>query len=99
MGLLLISFIGLLVPNGIFVYWLFTEYTSLAEVAGNTLAVSFILDAFLAVGLLAYFFAVRPIGAVKWYWFLLLSFMGGLGFGIPFYWWLNRRTGVAWAHP
>jgi hypothetical protein len=95
MGLLLISLFGLLVPNGIFAYWLFTDFTGLAEVAGNTLAVSFILDAFLAVGLLGYFFAVRPIGAVKWYWFVILSCMGGLGFGIPFYWWLNRRSGAA----
>lgn len=95
MGLLLISLFGLLVPNGIFVYWLFTGFTGLAEVAGNTLAVSFILDAFLAVGLLGYFFAVRPIGVVKWYWFVILSCAGGLGFGIPFYWWLNRRPGPA----
>lgn len=57
----------------------------------NPLAAAFMLDAFLALGLLAYFFSVRPIGPVKWYWFVLLSLLGGLAFSIPLYWWLNER--------
>jgi len=42
--------------------------------------------------LLAYFFAVNPLGKVKWYWFIVLSIIGGLGFSLPFYWWLNKRS-------
>jgi hypothetical protein len=41
---------------------------------------------------MAYYFARNPIGPVAWYWFVVLSLIGGLGFGIPFYYWLNKRT-------
>jgi hypothetical protein len=91
MWLLIIALFGLLVPNGIFIYWLLNEFSSLSEVFSNHLAVSFMLDAILSVVVLAYFFAVRPPGRIHWPWFVLLSFIGGLGFSIPFYIWLNKR--------
>ena len=91
MVLLLIALFGLLVPNGLFLYWLFYEYDGLANVIQNKLAVAFILDAFLSLGLIAYYLARSPIGRIKWYWFVVLSLLGGLGFSIPFYWWLNER--------
>jgi hypothetical protein len=90
MLLLVIALFGLIVPNGIFIYWLFAEFNTVAEVAGNKLAVAFIIDAFMAMFLLAYWFAVNPIGKIKWYWFVVLSIIGGLGFSMPFYWWLNK---------
>ena len=91
MFLLIIALFGLIVPNGIFIYWLFAEFNSVAEVVSNKLAVAFIIDAFMAMFLLAYWFAVNPIGKIKWYWFVILSIIGGLGFSIPFYWWLNQK--------
>jgi len=91
MLLLIVALFGLIVPNGIFIYWLFTEFNSAAEVVSNKLAIAFIIDAFMAMFLLAYWFAVNPIGKIKWYWFIVLSIIGGLGFSIPFYWWLNKR--------
>ena len=91
MFLLLIALFGLIVPNGIFIYWLFTEDNSVAEVVNNKLAVAFIIDAFMAMFMLAYRFAVKPIGRIKWYWFIILSIVGGLGFSLPFYWWLNQK--------
>lgn len=92
MILLVIALFGLLVPNGIFIYWLFTEFRGVGEVLQNKLAVAFIIDAFLAMFLIAYYFARHPIGKVKWYWFVVLSIIGGLGFSLPFYWWLNKRN-------
>lgn len=53
MWLLLISLFGLLVPNGLFIHWLFTSYSGLGPVFDDHLALGFILDAFLAMGLLA----------------------------------------------
>ncbi len=94
MILLLIALFGLLVPNGIFLYWLLYECDGIASIVQNKLAIAFILDAFLAMGLLAYYFARNPIGRVKWYWFIVLSILGGLGFSIPFYWWLNKRNAL-----
>ena len=92
MFLLIIALFGLFVPNGIFIYWLFTEFNGVGEVLQNKLAVAFIIDAFMAMFLLAYWFAVKPIGKVRWYWFIVLSIIGGLGFSIPFYWWLNQKS-------
>ena len=94
MILLLIALFGLLVPNGIFFYWLLYECDGIAGIVQNKLAIAFIVDAFLAMGLLAYYFAGNPIGKVKWYWFIVLSILGGLGFSIPFYWWLNKRNAL-----
>lgn len=91
MFLLLIAMFGLVVPNGLFLYWMMYEYEDLMLVVQNKLAVAFIMDAFLALGLLSYSFARKPIGKVKWYWFVALSLIGGLGFSLPFYWWLNKE--------
>lgn len=89
--LLAIALFGLLVPNGLFVYWLVVEFDGVQTVLANHLAVAFILDAFLAFGVLTYLFAIEPPGPIRWPWFVLLSLVGGLGFSIPFYLWLNRR--------
>ncbi len=89
--LLVVAFFGLLVPNGLFLKWLFSEYNGIGPVLDNHLALGFILDAFLAMILIAIYFAKRPIGPVRWHWFVILSLIGGLGFSLPFYWWLNTR--------
>jgi hypothetical protein len=91
MWLVLIALFGLLVPNGLFVVWLTREYQGLGPVLADKLALGFILDALMALALLSAYFARRPIGAVRWYWFTLLSLIGGLGFSLPFYYWLNLR--------
>lgn|SRR5262249_29040566 len=91
MGLLVVALIGLLVPNGFFVHWLFTGYHGPGPVLEDQLALGFILDCFMALALLAGYFARHPIGPVRWYWFVVLSLVGGLGFSLPLYWWLNRR--------
>lgn len=87
--LLLVAISGLVIPNGFFIHWLFFEWTGFAAVFANHLAVAFVLDAFMAMCLLAWWFAKRPIGRVRWPWFVVLSLLGGLGFSLPMYWWLN----------
>lgn len=91
MWLLIVALFGLLVPNGIFIYWLATEFRGLSDILGNRLALGFIIEAFAVMFLMAFYFRKNPPGKVKWYWFIVLSLIGGIGFGIPFYWWLNKR--------
>lgn len=91
MWLPLIALVGFVVPNGFFVYWLLFEFRGLGPVLEDKLALGFILDVLLALIILSAYFARRPIGSVKWYWFVLLSLLGGLGFSLPLYYWLNRR--------
>ena len=90
--LLAVALLGLVVPNNMFLYASLHDRNGCGSMAHNLLASSFMLDAFLAMGVLAYFFAVRPIGAVRWYWFVLLSLLGGMAFSLPLYWWLNSRN-------
>ena len=91
MWLLIVALFGLLVPNGLFVHWLLVEDQGLSPVLHDKLALSFMLDALVVLVLLGVYFAHRPIGPVKWPWFVLLSLLGGLGFSLPLYYWLNRR--------
>lgn len=92
MVLLLIALFGLFVQNGIFIYWLFTEFHSFRDFLNDWLALGFIIDAFMVMFLMAYWFAQNPIGKFKWYWFIAFSLIGGLGFSLPFYYWLNKRS-------
>lgn len=95
MLLLAVALFGLLVPNGIFVYWLLYEYQGLGPVLQNHLALGFILDVLLTLVILSVYFARHPIGAVRWPWFVVLSLIGGFGFSLPFYYWLNQRSARA----
>ena len=99
MILLVVALFGLLVPNGFFLYWLVNEFQGIRPIVANHLAMGFILDAFMAMIVLAVYFARRPIGPVRWPAFVLLSILGGLGFSLPFYWWMNthrsRNSAVA----
>ena len=99
MWLLLVALFGLVVPNGFFVYWLLFEFHGFGPVLADKLALGFILDVFVALVVLAVYFARHPIGPVKWQWFVALSFIGGLGFSLPLYYWLNRRPVHAAAAP
>ena len=90
--LLIAALFGITVPNGLFIYWLLVEYNGLAAVLQDKLAVAFILDAFLSLGLIAVYLARHPIGPVRWPAFVALSIIGGLGFSLPFYYWLNVRA-------
>lgn len=92
MILVLVALFGLIVPNGLFLYWLVSEFSGMQAVFQNRLALAFIIDAVMTLILLAVYFARRPIGKVGWQTFVLLSLVGGLGFSLPLYWWLNMRS-------
>ena len=94
MSLLFLALLGFVVPNGFFLYWLFFEFDGMAGVLQDKLALGFMLDVLLVLVILGVYFARRPIGPVKWYWFIVLSLLGGLGFSLPLYYWLNRREAM-----
>ena len=91
MWLLVMAVIGFVVGNGTFLYWLLQEYHGLRPILNDHLALSFIVDALLTLVVLSVHFARQP-NRVRWPWFVLFSLVGGLCFGLPFYWWLNART-------
>jgi hypothetical protein len=74
---LFVAIVGLLIPNALFLYWHFFELDSVSSLLGNHLGVALFVDAVLATGLLAYLFALRPPGGVRWPWLLVLTALGG----------------------
>jgi len=105
MWLVLLAVVGLIAPGGLFLYWLLNDYTSLSAALSDRMAVAFFLDLLMSTFLLAYLFAKRPPGPVKWPWFVALSLVGTLAFGIPLFLWLNWRRAstprpsfAAWWH-
>ena len=99
MWLLVISAFGFIVPNGFLIRWMVADYRGLTPIWADHLALGFIIDVLIATLLLAYWYARHPIGKVRWYWFVVLSFVGGLAFSLPLYWWLNERRSFGATSP
>ena len=91
MWLVFLAVVGNLVPGGLFLFWLFNDYTSLSAALSDRLALAFLLDLLMSTVMLAYLFARKPLGPVKWPWFVALTLLGTLAFSIPFFLWLNWR--------
>src|SRR5207247_7233794 len=72
-------------------YWLLIDYSSLSAALSDRMALAFLLDLLMSTFLLAYLFAKRPLGPVKWPWFVALSLLGTLAFSIPLFISLNWR--------
>jgi hypothetical protein len=92
MWLLFLAVVGNVVPGGLFLYWVINDYTSLSAALSDTLALAFFVDLLMSTFLLAYLFARKPIGPVRWPWLVALSLIGTLAFAIPLFIWLNWRS-------
>ena len=90
--LILAAVVGMLVPGGLFLYWLAHDYSSWSAALSDRMAVAFFVDLLISTFLLAYLFARKPLGPVKWPWFVALSLLGTLAFAIPLFIWLNWRS-------
>ena len=97
MWLLLVAIVGLVVGDGLFLYWVIYDYQGIRAALQDRLALSFAFDATLTMIILAVHFARTPPGRVKWPWFVVYSLLGGVCFALPFYWWQNKRRGAATA--
>ena len=85
------ALVGLLGPNGVFLYYAFTRWSELVAAMGHPVTLAFIAEAMLVLLLFAILLAVKPIGPWGWKTFVVLSLVGGLGFGIPAILLLNSR--------
>ena len=89
--LCLAAVLFLLGPNGVFVYYALFRWNDFVAAMGNPGTRVLMAEAFLVMGLLAWFFAWRPLGRWGWKTFVVLSLVGGLGFGIPAFIVLNSQ--------
>jgi hypothetical protein len=90
--LLVFAALGFAAPGGLFLYWAANDYTTLAAALHDRLALAFIADVLITTGALSVYFAKQPFGRYRWPWFLALSLLGTLAFGLAMYLWLNRQT-------
>ena len=81
---------GLLLPGGLFLYWL-KDHMSLREIFGDTLALAFFVDQVMTMLFVSYLFAKKPLGRVKWPWLIVAALLGTLAFAVPLFAWLNWR--------
>ena len=92
--LTLVALFNLLGLNGVFVYYALFHWPFFFATMQNPIALVCILEAFLVMGLLAVFIARRPLGPWGWKTFVVLSLLGGIGFGIPAIVLLNASSGI-----
>lgn len=73
---------GFVVLNGVFIYGLL-EPQMLREAMTNPLALVFIGEALVLVGVMAYLLAKWRVSRLPWPWFVLLSLLGSMAFALP----------------
>jgi len=93
--LLILAVLGLIIPNGIYVYHQFAKPDIVAAALANPVAAVFIAEAFF----LMFFFAwlIHRLGFRKpdWIVFIITSLIGGMAFSVPsFLWWFTRRPAI-----
>ncbi len=81
-GLIVIAIVSAVGLNGVFLYGALRSDV-LLEALGNPIAVAFILEAFVLVGLLAYLLERWKMSRLRWPWLVGLSLLGGLAFALP----------------
>ena len=90
--LLILAAVGFALPSVLFLYWVVRDFTSVTAALHDRLALAFIADVFITLGVLAGYFAQFPPGRYKWPWLVGLSLLGTLAFGIAAYLWMNTRA-------
>ena len=74
------AFTGL---NGVFAWAVVAKPESILSALRNPVAAAFIGEAFVLVGVLAYFLGRWGVSRVHWAWFVLLALVGGIAFALP----------------
>lgn len=69
--------------NGVFLYALFTDRALIGEAMRNPVALVFVLEAFVLMGLLAFLFRRWGVAQLSTLGFLALSLLGGLACSVP----------------
>jgi hypothetical protein len=88
--LLLVSILGFTVPNGVFLWFAFTQFSAISTTLTDPVALVFIVEAFVLMFLLAWL--VHRSGARPgWLAFIVMSLIGSLAFSVPAWLWLASR--------
>jgi hypothetical protein len=75
--------VGLVALNGAFIYAIVFEPGTLVAALTNPVAVTFIVEALVLVGVFAYLLQKSSVSSLHWGWFVFLSLLGSLAFALP----------------
>lgn len=80
--LTLVALSGLVGMNGVFLYGM-TQPELVEATLANPLALAFVVEAFVLMGVLAYLMAKWGVTRLRWPWFVGLSLLGSMAFALP----------------
>lgn len=75
---------GFLLVNGGFFYGLLFRPDALRDSLTNPVALAFMVEAMVLVGVFAYLLARWRVSRLHWGWFVALSLLGSMAFALPF---------------
>lgn len=79
------AFAGLVVPNGIFLYYLVTDFSVVSAAHTNPVGAAFIGEAIFLMALLAWLLKRALPDSRHWLGFLAASVIGSLAFSVPLF--------------
>jgi hypothetical protein len=82
-GLVVLGVVGILAVNGAFVYGLLFQPDAVRSALANPVALAFIVEALVLVGVFAHLFERWGVSRLWWGWFVLLSLLGSMAFALP----------------
>ena len=77
-----VALAGLVGMNGAFLYGM-TQPDLVRRTLGNPLALAFVVEAFVLMGVLAWLLAKWGTARLRWPWFVGLSLLGSMAFALP----------------
>jgi hypothetical protein len=84
---------GFVIANGGFLYGLFFAPNAMSDAMANPIAVSFIVEAFVLMGVFAYLLRRWGVSTLSWGWFVVLSLVGSMAFALPIVLLARNRAG------
>jgi hypothetical protein len=82
-GLKVLGAFGFLVVNGLFAYGMVFQPDALTAAMTNPVAVAFVAESLVLMGVFAYLFEKWGVSRLGWKWFVALSLIGSMAFAIP----------------
>ena len=82
---LLLSIAGLIIPNGIFIYYFFTDHNLFLSALRNPVSLVFLAEAFILMFYFSWLLSKLEDKPFTGFMFILLSIIGSLGFSVPYF--------------
>ena len=81
--LIALSLIGLIIPNGVFLYYFLSDQTITNQALSNPISLVFIIEAFVLMFLFAWLLNKASIKKPTPLLFIILSLLGSMVFSVP----------------